>query len=215
MLIGEKVCLGPVLRTDGPFFFNWLNSLELAHGNGAYRPTDQGKFDQWFNGISIDASRVVFGVRLRDDLRLMGYVQLTNIQPVARTAELGVLIGEPDDRGQGFGQEAVRLILDFGWRDLNLHRVGLFVIGENLAALRAYAKAGFQVEGTLRQASYVDGAFRDITVMGVLRGDVEAAALTACHPGRSVAESRDSGGSNAKTGRTAPGSRLGLAGRPG
>ena len=178
MLIGEKVCLGPVLQSDGPLFFNWLNNLDLAHGNGAYRPTDQARFDQWFGGISHDNSRVVFGVRLRGDLRLMGYVQLINIQSVARTAELGVLIGEPGDRGQGFGQEAVRMALGFGWRDLNLQRVSLFVIGENPAALRAYAKAGFQVEGTLRRASYVDGAFRDITVMGVLREDFTPACGT-------------------------------------
>ena len=176
MLIGEKVCLGPVLQTDGPVFFNWLNSLDLVRSNGPYQPTDQGKFDQWFGGIAHDATRVVFAIRRREDLRLAGYVQLVNILPVPRTAELGVLIGDPADRGRGLGQEAVSLTVGFGWRDLNLQRIALFVIGENPGAAHVYAKVGFEHEGTLRRASYVDGAYRDITVMAILRSEAEDAA---------------------------------------
>jgi len=174
MLIGQKVCLGPVLQTDGAAFFGWLNSLELVHANGPYRPMDQARFDQWFGGISHDPARAVFAIRRQGDLRLMGYVQLINIQQAARTAELGILIGAPSDRGQGFGQEAVAMAVRFGWRDLNLQRISLFVVGENPAAVRVYVKAGFQVEGVLRRASYVDGAFRDITVMAILRPEAEA-----------------------------------------
>jgi len=169
MLIGEKICLGPMLQTDGPLLFGWLNSVELAHFNGPYRPTDQAKFDQWFGGIANDASRVVFALRRREDLRLIGYVQLINIQPVARSAELGVLIGAPADRGRGFGREAVGLALGFCWRDLNLERVTLLVVGHNPGAVRLYGQVGFEIEGTLRRASYVDGEFRDITIMGALR----------------------------------------------
>ncbi len=173
MLIGEKVCLGPVLQTDGPMFFGWLNDLDLVHRNGPYRPMDQAKFDLWFGGICHDASRVVFAIRRKADLRLLGYVQLINILPAPRTAELGVLIGATSDRGQGYGQEAVRMAVQFGWRDLNLQRISLLVIGENPNAARVYLKSGFEVEGLLRRASYVNGAFRDITVMGILRLGVE------------------------------------------
>jgi len=169
VLIGEKVCLGPVLQTDGPVFFGWMNSLDLVHLNGPYRPTDHASFDRWFGGIGQDATRVVFAIRRRSDLTLLGYVQLINILPAPRTAELGILIGAPGDRGQGYGQEAVRMTVQFGWRDLNLQRISLMVIGENPSAVQAYLKSGFEVEGVLRRASYVNGSFRDITVMGILR----------------------------------------------
>ena len=174
MLIGEKVCLGPVLQPDGPMFFGWMNSLDLVHDNGPYRPTDQASFDRWFGGIGQDPTRVVFAIRHRRDLRLMGYVQLINIMPAPRTAELGILIGAPSDRGQGYGQEAVRMAVQFGWRDLNLQRISLLVIGENPGAVRVYLKTGFEVEGVLRRASYVNGAFRDITIMGLLRLEADA-----------------------------------------
>jgi RimJ/RimL family protein N-acetyltransferase len=169
MMLGEKICLRPVLQADAPILFNWLNTVDLAHSNGPYRPTDQTRFDKWFGGITHDVSRVVFAIRAHGDLRLMGYVQLINIQAASRSAELGIMIGDPADRGKGFGLEAVRMAVGFGWRDLNLQRISLAVFGENPCATHVYAKAWFEHEGVLRRACYVNGAFRDITLMAILR----------------------------------------------
>jgi RimJ/RimL family protein N-acetyltransferase len=162
------VCLGPLLRDDAPLLFNWRDTLALAHANGAYRPVDQIAFDGWFNAGG-DASRVVFAIRRQPELRLLGFIQLTNIQAAVRSAELGVMIGPPADRNQGYGQEAVRLLLGHAWRDLNLQRVMLHVVGENPGAVQAYRKAGFALEGVMRRAAYVDGGFRDVTIMACLR----------------------------------------------
>ena len=171
MLIGEKVCLGPVLNGDAPILFNWANSLDLVRCNGPYRPTDQTKFNQWFAGIGHDATRVVFAIRRQGDLRLLGFVQITDIQPAPRSADIGVLIGDPSDRGQGFGQESMILALGFCWRDLNLRRVSLSVVGDNPRAIHVYGKAGFQLEGVRRGAAYLDGRFHDVTLMAILRSD--------------------------------------------
>jgi diamine N-acetyltransferase len=175
MLIGEKVCLGPILQGDGPMLFSWLNSLDVARGNGAYRPMDQAKFSEWFAGIGADPTRVVFAIRKSGDLRLLGYLQIINIETASRSAELGVLIGERPDRGQGFGQEALGMGLDFCWRDLNLRRLTLFVVGANPRALHVYGKLGFEVEGVMRKAIYADRQFHDITIMGALRLEAETA----------------------------------------
>jgi RimJ/RimL family protein N-acetyltransferase len=171
MLAGDRICLGPLLRDDGPLLFGWLNTLSVGHFNGSYRPTDQVKFDQWFAGTGADPSRVVFAIRRKSDLRLLGFVQIVDINAAHRTASLGILIGAANDRGQGFGQEAIRLAVDFGWRDLNLQRLTLFVYGDNPRAARAYQNVGFQIEGTMRRAAYVGGLFHDITIMGMLRPD--------------------------------------------
>ena len=170
MIIGQAVCLGPLLVGDGPLLFSWRNTIVNARLNGPYRPIGQGEFDAWFNP-SGDPSRVVFALRARADMRLLGFLQLIRIDANARSAELGVMIGEPAERNKGLGQEAVALALDYAWRELNLQRVALYVHGDNPAAIRAYTKAGFELEGAMRRASYVDGQYRDITVMGCLRPD--------------------------------------------
>ena len=173
MLVGSKVCLTPFVQADAPFLFAWQNDAALARLNGLCRPLDQNKFNEWFNPIGKDPSRVVFALRRLGDPRLLGYVQIINIQTPSRSAELGLLIGEPTDRDQGLGQEAAGLALDFCWRELNLQRVSLAVVGDNPRAIKTYRKAGFEAEGVLRRAAFVDGAFRDITIMAVLRGDAE------------------------------------------
>ena len=172
MLIGDTVCLGPVLAGDAPQLFNWRNTLALAHADGAYRPMDEAGFTAWLAAFATDPGRVLFALRARTDLRLMGYLQLTDIQPAARVAELGVLIGDPADQGRGFGRQAVALAAGFCWRDLNLQRLTLRVIGDNPRAVAAYAKAGFAIEGVMRRAAYADGAYRDVTIMGLLREGV-------------------------------------------
>jgi RimJ/RimL family protein N-acetyltransferase len=173
MLAGEKICLGPLVRSDGPILFGWLNKLAPARLNGAYRPNDENKFNLWFSRVGEDPARVVFAIRLKRDMRLLGFVQFTEIDPAYRTAALGILIGAESDQSQGFGQEAVRLAVQFGWEDLNLQRLSLFVFGDNPRAVSAYLKVGFEVEGTMRRAAYTGGKFLDITVMGLLRPDTD------------------------------------------
>ena len=169
MLIGEKVCLGPVLNGDIPQLFTWFDNPEVARASGPYRPASEAKFNQWLVGAAADPARVLFAIRRYGDLRLLGHVHISNIQPMFRSADIGLAIGDAGDRGQGFGREALGLSLDYCWGELNLQRVALTVLANNPGAQHVYAKVGFEVEGCLRRATYVDGHYHDLIVMSVLR----------------------------------------------
>jgi RimJ/RimL family protein N-acetyltransferase len=169
MLIGGRICLGPMFQADGPIIFNWRNRLDVLHLDGLYRPLSQGGFDEWFSGIGRDPTRVVFSIRRKTDLNFLGYVQITSILPAHCSAEVGIMIGEQEHRGQGYGQEALRLCVEFCWKELNLQRLWLRVIGDNPAAVNAYRRVGFEHEGLQRRSAYVDGQFRDTTLMALLR----------------------------------------------
>ncbi len=171
MLIGEKVCLGPILQADGAVIFNWLNTVSLMHLNGSYVPVSQRSFDEWFAGIGKDPSRVVFSIRKQGNLEFLGYIQLTEIHAIFRSAVVGISIGDPANRGKGYGHEALTLCVGFCWKDLNLRRLSLMIVGRNEPAIRAYKKAGFEQEGLLKRAIFVNGAYMDATIMGLLRSD--------------------------------------------
>ncbi len=175
MLIGEKVCLGPVLNGDAALLFAWFDNLDMAAANGPYRPQSETKFGQWLHGAAGDPTRVLFVIRKRSDLRLLGHVHISNIQTAMRSADIGLGIGQPADRGQGYGPEALRLAVGFCWRELNLQRVALTVLANNPWAEHVYEKAGFQVEGRLRRATYVDGQYYDVIVMALLRPEADGA----------------------------------------
>lgn len=169
MLYGDTVILGALVAADAQAMFSWFNDPAIARSNGEVRPTDGQGFTAWFNALGKDRSRVYFAIRARSDRRLLGYLTVLDIHPIFRSAELGLTIGAPADRGHGHGAEAVRLAKDYCWRHLDLQRLTMRVYGPNPAAVRCYQKAGFAVEGVLRRAAYFDGERVDITLMGALR----------------------------------------------
>ena len=114
---------------------------------------------------------IEFRLRTLEDDRLIGFVALHSIEWNNRAGLLSIGIGEPDYRGKGYGSEALRLALRYAFDELNLERVGLDVIANNAAAIRAYERAGFRQEGVLRGAVLRDGQRHDRIVMGVLRDE--------------------------------------------
>ena len=105
--------------------------------------------------------------RLSDGLYL-GNVWLHNIHWVNRNAELRILLGAEGLQGKGYGTRACRLLLRFAFEKLGLHKVYLYVSAVNPRAGRAFEKAGFRKEGTLKDEFFIDGKFVDVERMGVL-----------------------------------------------
>jgi RimJ/RimL family protein N-acetyltransferase len=172
----ETVYLAPLGTEDLPILWRWINDRDLVLFNSPYRPVSEAQHGEWFERMSRASDAVTFGIRLIDGDRLIGTTQLTGIHPVHRSAELQIRIADPADRGRGLGTEAVTLLLDLAFRDLNLNRVGLHVFAANAAAVRAYEKCGFVREGLLRQAAHIDGQYVDVAVLGVLRSEHERRA---------------------------------------
>ena len=102
------------------------------------------------------------------DGELIGEAGLHRIDHFSRTCELGIGIGRAY-WGNGFGQDAVRTLLDYAFEHLNMNRVGLYVLAEDPRAVGAYRKAGFVEEGRIRQHAWVRGRYEDELVMSVLR----------------------------------------------
>ncbi len=87
-----------------------------------------------------------------------------------RLAELAIMIGAPY-RGRGYGTEAMALLCDFCFREMNLHRLKVTVFAFNEAALRCYERNGFVREGLLRQELWRDGAYRDVAILAKMAPD--------------------------------------------
>jgi RimJ/RimL family protein N-acetyltransferase len=105
---------------------------------------------------------------LADDM-FIGFVVLHSIKWASQTCELAIAIGPSEYRGKGYGQDALRLILNYAFDELNLHRVGLTVMEYNTAAILAYEKVGFVREGAKRQMVHRQGQRYDLLVYGILR----------------------------------------------
>ncbi|WEG12541.1 GNAT family protein [Pullulanibacillus sp. KACC 23026] len=116
-----------------------------------------------------DLSHVSFRIRLLEDKRLIGFGAIHSIEWGNGIGVLSIGIGQTKDRGQGYGTEALNLLLQYAFLELNLHRVGLDVISYNKSAIRLYENAGFVEEGRIREAVYRDNQRYDRIYMGLFR----------------------------------------------
>ena len=105
------------------------------------------------------------------DGRPIGTVGLHDIHERSGHAEFGIAIGEKEEWGKGYGSDALNAICDFGFGELRLERIELHVYAENERGRRAYEKAGFVHEGTLRHAHFARGQHQDVHVMSQLRDE--------------------------------------------
>ncbi len=166
---GARIRLSPIRSGDSETLFRWINDRDLVLFNAGFRPVHAAQHAAWMKAAAARPDAAIFAIRLKRGDRLIGVCQLHSISAVHRNAELQIRIGDAASRGQGYGVEAVRLLVDFGFRDLNLHRIWLRVFGTNTRAIRTYLAAGFAREGVMRDAAFIDGRFVDVVVMGRLR----------------------------------------------
>jgi RimJ/RimL family protein N-acetyltransferase len=100
----------------------------------------------------------------------IGTIGLDHIDFANQTVEFGnLLIGKQEYKGKGYATEAAELIVSYCFLRLNMNRIYLNVYADNAKAIRLYERCGFKTEGTLREAHFEGGGFKDVLVMSILR----------------------------------------------
>ncbi|WP_040952189.1 GNAT family N-acetyltransferase [Gorillibacterium massiliense] len=123
--------------------------------------------------IENSSNSLEFRLRTLEDDTLIGFVALFRMEWNNQCGKMAIGIGDPNFRGKGYGTDALRLILRYGFCELNLNRIGLDVISYNKRAIHAYQKVGFQVEGTMRESVLRDGQKFDRILMSILRNEYQ------------------------------------------
>jgi RimJ/RimL family protein N-acetyltransferase len=176
---GELVALGPMRRDLIPAYQRWINDFAVVRSlAGPIRPLTLEAETAWYDGRANADGEAMFIIYERPGLRPVGNSGLFQIDLRDRTAEFGIVIGEADARGKGYGTETARLVLDYAFTALGLINVMLTVFEFNLAAQRAYEKAGFKPIGRRRQAKYMGGRFWDVVYMDCLASEFESPVLS-------------------------------------
>ncbi len=168
MIRGRKVRLRAVEREDLPRYTAWLNDPDVVEYFGPYRPWSLADEEAWYTGQRTDASVLNFAIETLEEGHHVGGCGFCHIDHRNRSAECGIFIGEKALWGRGLGTDAMQALIDYGFRQLNLHRIYLRVFAENRRAIRLYERIGFQHEGRWREAEFRHGRYHDVLWMSIL-----------------------------------------------
>lgn len=176
-LEGERVYLRPIGLDDTDWYFRSLYNREGRRLTGTQKHYSREQIQQYIEGKSQHSSSVLLLIARRDDDRVIGDIQIGAIDTFNRNAFLRIAIDQQENQGKGYGSEAIRLMLDYGFGILNLHRIELNVFAYNERAIHTYEKLGFQREGVQRQALYYNHAYHDSILMSMLAEEYRAKYL--------------------------------------
>jgi len=178
-IVGELMALGPPRRALIPRYQRWVNDFATTRNLGFATPQTLERETAWYDRATGTDRLVRFTIYERATWRPIGSIELLDLDYRHGTATLGLLIGEIDARGKGFGTEATRLMLDYAFTALGLHNVMLRVFAFNHAGLRAYAKAGFREFGRRHRCHALAGRRWDEVYMECLAEDFRSPVLAA------------------------------------
>jgi RimJ/RimL family protein N-acetyltransferase len=151
-----------------------LNDPEVRAGISGYKPISSEDESDWYEKMrKRPPDEHVLGIEIREgeEWALIGNLGFFNINWRVKTAEFGIVIGRKECWDQGYGTEAIWLLLAHGFETLNLNRIYLRVLDNNPRAKQVYEKMGFVHEGAMRQAEYMEGQYLDVHHLSMLRAE--------------------------------------------
>lgn len=173
----RKAVLTPLRRSSIETFRKWRNQPDLRKYFREFREISPEMQETWFSGrvlgnpnqFDFEIRAVVLGdITDCESFPLVGHASLNYVSWTNRSAEFGIYIGDKDYRKGGFGADALRALLEYGFQSLNLNRIWCEVFSNN-DAVEIYRHIGFKDEGRLRSHHFEDGKYWDSYMLGLLR----------------------------------------------
>lgn len=173
-VVGESCYLSPINSKDAPRYTEWLNDLNLSRFFTLSQQVISLEKEEEILKQMIARGDKMFAIIDLFSETLIGNCSLFNIDHIHQTAELGIFIGNRTHWNRGFGCEATKLLLDYGFNILNLHNIMLSVFDFNKRAIKSYLNAGFKEIGRRREAIFIGGEKHDFVYLDILASEYES-----------------------------------------
>lgn len=168
-----RIILRKMTAQDTEIYHKWRNDIDVMQTTAPFLDVYHiEETEEFVNQVILRSqSSKSYIIVEKEYKKPIGITSLINIDYKNRNAEYIIDIGDKEAWGKGYGAEAMKLLLDLGFLEMNLHRISLRVFSFNSRAIKLYEKLGFQQEGRSRESIFRDGKWHDIIHMSILQSE--------------------------------------------
>lgn len=171
-IIGNKVTLRAIEEKDLPLLHKWSNDPDINYLLGGWHfPSSMADQKKWFDTFSLSSNNQRFAITV-DDLGIIGMINLVDINWKDRRAFTGILLGDKDIRGRGYGRDSIMTVNRYAFEELGLKRLDSTIIEYNETSLNVYTKrCGWKVEGLKEDAYFRKNQWWKEVIIGITADD--------------------------------------------
>lgn len=167
-LEGKNIYLAPMMVEDAKTYCKWMNDSRVTDGINKTKDVITLENEIEYITESNKQGKYFFGIVKKENDELIGSCSLHQVDWSNRSAVVGIQIGEETARGKGYGQEVLKVLLNYGFNELGFHNIQLGVYSFNEQAIACYKKVGFKEAGRTREVRWHDGKWYDAITMDIL-----------------------------------------------
>ncbi|WP_100372351.1 GNAT family N-acetyltransferase [Bacillus sp. FJAT-45037] len=171
---GESVYLRTIKKEDLESLYEAVQDEEIRYMTGTRSTFSREQLNKYYQRIMHDETRYDFSICLIDTDELIGDLAILEIDEENNKAAFRIALHHTKHFNKGYGTEALQLALQFTFDTLNLNRLQLEVYSHNVRGIKAYEKAGFKIEGIIRESLYINNQYSDEVIMGMLKKEYDA-----------------------------------------
>ncbi|RDI43211.1 GNAT family N-acetyltransferase [Falsibacillus pallidus] len=168
-LDGDRIYLKHIDESDYQIIYRVVQDPEIRRLTGTQSFLTYEKIAEAYEGFKKQNNRIDLMIVLKENDEVIGDLALLDVDSRNRNGSVRIAIHEEKFRSNGYGTEALDIILKYAFDQMNLHRISLNVYSFNKRAKKSYEKLGFEQEGILREELFYDGIYHDNILMGLLK----------------------------------------------
>ena len=168
---GKRIFLREIRLSDAnKNYCCWMNDPEMnQYLESRFEKWSIKKLKSYVSAIKKNPSYVFLAIIAKNRNKHIGNIKIGPVDRVHKLADVGIIIGEKSFWGKGFAAEAIKLVVDYAFNKLGLHKLTAGAYSNNIRSIKAFKKAGFSVEGVRKKHYLCNGDYVDGVLLGIVR----------------------------------------------
>lgn len=172
LIESDRIYLREVKISDADrAYLNWMNDKDVIQFlDCRFDKWTKMKLKNYVKEVKADARNIFLAIVIKEGNKHIGNVKIGPVHYFNKCADVGIIIGDKSYWGKGLATETLNLVIDYMFNKLHLHKLTAGIYTNNTGSIKAFKKAGFEIEGVLKKHCFYEGSYIDAILLGIING---------------------------------------------